>query len=116
MMQPNVNEQCHRPIRQGGNRPPRSVAYLSVLEFLCLRWLPARLTAWMVAALLGFEDHHIAILVAAGLLDPLGDPPKTAPKYFGRDYILGLAADERWLARASDALVAHWAKGNAVRK
>ena len=101
---------------QPDNRPPRSVSYLSVREFLALRLLPGCLWAWMVAALLGFEEHHIRLLVAAGLLKPLGSPPRNAPKRFARDTIIRLAADERWLARANDALIAHWATRNAQKK
>lgn len=39
-----------------------------------------------------------------------------ARKYFARGYDLSLIADERWLARASDALVAHWATRNLAKK
>ena len=95
-----------------GNRPQTSVAYLSVREFLSLVHLPGRFTSWQTAATVGCEEHHIPILIAARLIKPLGSPPKNAPKYFGRDYVLGLAADERWLTRMSDALVAHWAHRN----
>jgi hypothetical protein len=72
--------------------------------------------AWMAAALLGMEEHHIPILVKARLLKPLGNPPHNAPKYFARDYIFALAADEKWLAKASDTLVDHWARRNGNKE
>jgi hypothetical protein len=97
-------------------RNATSVAYLSILEFLTLRYLPGRFCAWQTAAALGMEPQHIPVLVAARLLKPLGSPPRTAPKFFARDYVLQLAADEKWLARASDALVAHWAKRNGSKQ
>ncbi len=95
---------------------PTPLEFASVREFLSLRYLPGRLCDWQTAAILGFETHHIPILVAERHLKTSGNPPHNAPKYFSRDYVLRLAADERWLARASDALVAHWAKRNARKK
>lgn len=96
--------------------PGGSVAYLPLAVFLCLVHLPGRLCAWMVAALLGMEEQHIPVLVKARLLKPLGNPPPNSSKYFSREYILALAGDEKWLAKASDALVAHWAKRNSRKK
>jgi hypothetical protein len=55
------------------------------------------------------------ILVTKRLLKPLGNPPPNAPKYFSTKYLCRLAEDERWLERASDALVAHWAARNAKK-
>jgi len=98
--------------RSSSAAPGGSVAHLSVAVFLSLTHLPGRLAAWMVAALLGMEEQHIPILVKARLLKPLGNPPPNAAKYFSRDYIRALTADEKWLARASDALVDHWARRN----
>lgn len=96
-----------------GSRTATSVSYLSVREFLSLRLFPARFCAWHSAAVLGCETHHIPILVKAKLLKPLGNPPRNAPKYFSRDYILRLASDERWLTKMSEALVEHWANRNS---
>lgn len=101
--------------RSSNAGPGGSVAYLNVAVFLSLVHLPGRLMAWMAAALLGVEEEHIPILVKARLLKPLGNPPRTAPKYFARDYILNLASDEKWLTKASDALVSHWATRNSKR-
>ena len=81
-------------------------------EFLTLPQKPARLAGWETATLLGVEDNHVTILVSRKLLRPLGHPPANGPKFFARDYVLALAADEKWLARASDALVEHWANRN----
>jgi hypothetical protein len=84
-----------------------------------LRRLPGRLTYEQVAAIGGFEPHQIPILVAAKLIPPLGEPPTNARKFFARDDILARVSDARWLARASDALVDHWAQrnhGKAKRK
>lgn len=99
---------------QGNGRS--SVAYLTIIQLLTARHLPARLAAWMVAALLGYEEAHIPILVKAKLLKPLGNPKRNAPKYFARDYILALASNSRWLDRASEVLPSHWAERNAKKK
>lgn len=93
-----------------------STIHLDVVDFMNLPVFPGRLCVWQAAAVLGCEEHHIPILINAKLLKPLGNPPKNAPKYFARDYVLRLAADERWLARMADALVEHWAKRNAKIK
>lgn len=85
---------------------------MSDFKILGFQRLPGRLTAGEVAALTGFQTVHITILMNGGLLKPLGSPPPNAPKYFSRDKVLALASDERWLARASDFLVRHWAKKN----
>jgi len=45
------------------------------------RW-PGRLDVVATAKLLGFAEHDIPILIAAGLLKPLGDPAANAPKWF----------------------------------
>jgi len=81
-------------------------------DFLALPQKPARLAAWETAVLLGVEDTHVPVLVSRKLLRPLGHPPANGPKFFARDYVLTLAADQNWLARASDALVDHWANRN----
>lgn len=93
-----------------------SVAYLPLAVFLCLVHLPGRLCAWQAAALLGLEEQHIPILIKARLLKPLGNPPPNSAKFFSRDYVLALGGDEKWLTKASDALVAHWAKRNSNKK
>ena len=92
-----------------------SIAYLPLAVFLCLVHLPGRLCAWQAAALLGMEEQHIPILIKARLLKPLGNPPANSAKFFARDYILALGCDDKWLTKASDALVAHWARRNAKK-
>jgi hypothetical protein len=99
-----------------GNSAQKSTAYLDVVAFLNLVHLPGRFCAWQFAATVGCEEKHVPILIAKRLAKPLGNPPKNGPKYFSRDYVLNLAADERWLARMSDALVEHWADRNKIGK
>lgn len=69
------------------------------LQFLNLRNLPARLKAEEVACLLGFKPHEIRLLVAGGLLKPLGRPPTTGVKYFASVAIEECRRDTKWLAQ-----------------
>ena len=85
-------------------------------ELLALRNLPARLTVDQAAHLLGFQSGDIPILVEAALLQPLGRPPLNASKYFAASTVATLRGDERWLARATDAIHRHWKKKNLAKR
>lgn len=82
-------------------------------QFLNLKASPARLSAEEAAWYLGFSPHEIPILIAKGLLKPLGRPPSNGPKYFATATLAELHRDAKWLARASDAIVEHWRFKNA---
>jgi hypothetical protein len=78
---------------------------------------PARLDARQAAKYLGFPDHDIPILVAAGLLKPLGKKlEQSAPRYFARVEIEEKAVDVAWLNKATDAVRSHWRRKNLARK
>jgi len=63
-------------------------------EFLSvLRLPPARVVAEEAAWLLGFAPHDIPLLVNAGLLKPLGQPPASGTKYFATAMLLKLRDD-----------------------
>jgi len=61
---------------------------------------------------LGFQEHDIAPLVAAKLLNPLGKPASNSPKYFAAVEILEHAADSEWLSQATKALAKYWQRKN----
>ena len=82
-------------------------------EFLNRKIVPARLTATQTAWFLGFKPEEISLLAAAGLLKPLGHPPRNSTKYFATETLDQLRHDEKWLARASDAICAYWRQSNA---
>jgi hypothetical protein len=82
-------------------------------KFLNLKATPARLTAEEAAWYLGFGHHEIPILVANGLLKPLGRPPANGLKYFSTATLTELHQDVKWLTRASDVIVEHWRDKNA---
>jgi hypothetical protein len=85
-------------------------------QFLNLKTPPARLTVEETAWHLGFSAHDIPILVANGLLKPLGHPPLSGAKFFAAAVIAELGRDEKWLARASDCIVQHWKSRNEKKK
>ena len=79
---------------------------------LICRRLPGRVDVTDAAALLGFKEHDIAVLIAAKLLKPLGKPVPNAPKYFSAKRIVELAEDEDWLDRATKRMSEHWRARN----
>jgi hypothetical protein len=85
-------------------------------EFLSWKTAPARLNATQTAWFLGFETHEIPMLVAAGLLKPLGHPSRNSTKYFATEILEQLRRDEKWLARASDAICNYWRNRNARKR
>jgi hypothetical protein len=82
-------------------------------EFLSWKIAPARLNATQAAWYLGFEPHEIPILIAASLLKPLGHSARNGTKFFSTQALDQLRRDEKWLARASDAICEYWRERNA---
>jgi hypothetical protein len=84
-------------------------------RFLNLRHFPARLLSEEAAKFFGMSPHDIPILVACGLLKPLGDPVQSSVKYFATAVLEELAQNVDWLHQATAALQGHWAMKNARR-
>jgi len=84
-------------------------------DFLSWKIVPARLDAMQAAWFLGFELHEIPILIAGNLLKPLGHPARNGTKFFATQALEQLRRDEKWLARASDAIANYWRARNARR-
>jgi hypothetical protein len=80
--------------------------------FLTLTLPPARLDAEQAAWYLGFQPHDVPVLIAAGLLRPLGKPQHNAVKYFATVELEALRSDTKWLAKATDAVQARWRRKN----
>lgn len=85
-------------------------------EFLSWKLPPARLNATQAAWFLGFEPHEITILIATGCLKPLGHPAPNAIKFFAAETLEQLRRDEKWLAKASDAIWSYWRERNARKQ
>jgi len=82
-------------------------------RFLNLKTPPGRLTAEQAAWFLGFSAHEIPILMAKGLLKPLGHPAHNGQKFFLTATLEDLRRDEKWFAKASDAIVEYWRHKNS---
>ncbi len=81
-------------------------------HFLNLRDKPGKLTAEEASWHLGFLVHEIPMLMAAGLLKPLGNPPENGGKFFATVDLDILKRDSAWLAKACDAVVKYWKDRN----
>jgi hypothetical protein len=86
------------------------------LALLNCRRLPGRLNTSEAALLLGFQEHDIALLIAAKLLVPLGKPAPNAPKYFAAVQIAERASDSEWLSSATKQLARHWRRKNGRKQ
>lgn len=75
----------------------------------------ARLTVEQTAAVLNCAPHDIPVLVRAGLLKPLGKPPKTGVKYFLTRQINELSQSQAWMDRAANVLYKFWHDKNGRR-
>lgn len=81
-------------------------------KFLNLTTPPARLNVEEAAWYLGFAPHDIPVLVAKGLIRPLGHPGDGTVKFFAFVALEELRNDPKWLARATDAMIEHWREKN----
>jgi hypothetical protein len=81
-------------------------------QLLTLSMLPARLSAEQAALVLGFQAHELTVLIAAGLLRPLGRPAANAPKFFATVELEGVRRDTKWLSKATDAVQNRWRRKN----
>jgi hypothetical protein len=84
-------------------------------DLLNLRRLPAMLTVAQTAVLLNRGEHDIPVLVRAGILKPLGDPPPNAVKFFATVEVLELADDRKALDRICSILTEYWRGKNESR-
>jgi hypothetical protein len=75
----------------------------------------ARLTVEQTAWALNFQNHDIPELIRAGLLKPLGNPSRSAVKYFSAVAVRDHAKDLIWLARATDTVYRIWQKKNGTQ-
>ena len=73
-------------------------------EFLNLLSPPGRINATETAWKIGFEPDHIPILVSAGLLKPLGNPPPGSMKFFLTVEIEQKKNDLKWMNKATELI------------
>lgn len=84
-----------------------------VKEFLNMAVRPGRVTMVQAAWVLGFGEHEIPILMAKGLLKPLGHPAHNGQKFFLTALLDDLRRDEKWFSKASDAVLEYWRDKNS---
>jgi hypothetical protein len=84
-------------------------------KYLNLHTKPGKVTADEAAWHLGFLAHEIPMLMAVGLLRPLGEPPENGVKFFSTNELDRLCQDKAWLAKACDAVVKYWKDRNLLR-
>ena len=60
-----------------------------------------------------FAEHDIPVLIAAGLLNPLGNPPTNAVKYFGTVEILAMAGESAILDKIRSKVYEYWRGKNS---
>ena len=82
-------------------------------KFLNLKAPPGRLTKEQAAWFLGFTPDEITILMASGLLKPLGHPASNGLKYFLAATLEDLRRDEKWYGKATDAIIEYWRYKNS---
>jgi hypothetical protein len=83
-----------------------------IQDLLKMPRLPGRINAEQTAILLGFQIHDIPVLVAAKLINPLGNPSQAAPKWFSSVEVETLRNDPKFLAKATKAISSRWQKRN----
>ena len=81
-------------------------------RFLNLKDRPGRFSKEEAGWFLGFNAEEITILLAKGLLKPLGHPAHNGRKYFMAKALEDLRRDEKWYSKACDAVVEYWRHKN----
>lgn len=116
-MNPPVNERVNGHAANGVRRTDDKPVLISnhARDLLNLRRLPAMLTVPQTAVLLNRGEHDIPVLVRAGILIPLGDPPPNAVKFFATVEVLELAGDRQALDRICSILTEYWRGKNLAR-
>jgi hypothetical protein len=106
-----VSSVCNRP----KNVPDPVLVPTNIRDLLNVRRLQGRLNTRQTAALLNCAEHDIAVLVAKGLLTPLGHPVAGSMKYFAPTEVLELAGDREKMGQICDVLYEHWREKNAAK-
>lgn len=81
-------------------------------QLLNVRRQPGRMNIEDAGVCLGFALHEMRVLVAAGLISPLGKPLPSGVKYFASAEIERLRCDAEWLAKACDCIAGVWQSRN----
>jgi hypothetical protein len=107
--------ESNKVFEQGQANKERREKFLELERYLNMRHLPARMTSEEVAKFFRMAPHDIPVLVANGLLTPLGEPLQSSVKYFATVVIKDLCENVDWLHEATKVLQGHWVAKNARR-
>ena len=108
----NMNAEINEILTARSNGKPVLIS-AQARELLNLRRLPAMLNTRQIAVLMGLGEHDIPVLIAAGLLKPLGNPPSNAVKYFGTVEVLEMAGESAILNKIRSTVYQYWRGKNA---
>lgn len=103
------------------NSTPQSTVHHIVsptnAQLLGLRRLPGRTDKRGAAAILGFSEAEITILLGANLLKSLGGKrARSAPKWFSTASLFALAEDEAALSEMTEAVSGYHRLRNRAKK
>jgi hypothetical protein len=108
----NMSDQTNEVLaRRNQSTPPLISA--QARDLLNLRRLPAMLNSAQTAVMLGVAEHDIPLLVRTGLVEPLGEMPPNAVKYFCTQSILEMAGEAAVLNKIRDTIYQYWKGKNA---
>ena len=109
-----MNREVNEALAARSNGKPELIS-AQARELLNLRRLPAMLNVQQTAILLGLAEHDIPVLIGVGLLEPLGDPPPNAVKYFASIQVLELAGERAHLCKIRNTVYEYWRGKNAAK-
>jgi hypothetical protein len=107
-----MNNEINEVLSAKSNGKPGLIS-AQAKELLNLRRLPTMLNAAQTAALIGLAEHDIPVLIGAGLIKPLGNPPANAVKHFATVQVLELAGEITHLNKIRNAVYEYWRNKNA---
>jgi hypothetical protein len=84
-------------------------------KYLNLRTKPGKVTSEEAGWHLGFSVREICILIAAGMLKPLGNPAENAIKFFLSWELDQLNRDRAWFDKACHSVTKYWKDRNLQR-
>ncbi len=113
-MNTHINERINTKNEKAvkGNKGPELID-APAKELLNMRRLPAMLDPGQTAALIGYAEHDIPVLVSAGLLKPLGNPPANSVKHFATVQVMELAGEIALLSEMRNVVYERWRIKNA---
>jgi len=109
-----MNREVNEALAAKSNGKPELIS-AQAKELLNLRRLPAMLNVPQTAVLLGLAEHDIPVLIGAGLLKALGNPPANAVKHFASIQVLELAGEIVHLSKIRNAVYEYWRGKNASK-